>query len=404
MKPLLLLTVFLTFNLTVGFSQTDSTASFVPGDTSLNMDAVYERPFLELDNMPVQLGGYMEANWEHMGTDGLSAGHQFQFRRLTLFISSNISRRLRFLTEIEFEGGTRHLSIEYAALDFEFHPLWNLRGGMILNPIGSFNQNHDGPKWEFTDRPVSSTQLLPATWSNAGFGVFGKYYQGNWMWGYEAYVSGGFDPSIVHNELERTSLPKAKENSARFEESINGEPIFTAKLAARHRKIAELGLSWMGGVYNQHLLKGFVLDVKRRCDVLAIDANTTIAPTKTFITGEWAWVLIDIPDSWSPFFGRKQYGGFVDVVQPLYTGNILGWMNASLNLACRFEYVDFHAGNFDTGQSAGDEIRSIMPGISLRPVPETVLRLNYRFMESVDVIGNPASRTGGFNFGISTYF
>ena len=76
----------------------------------------------------------------------------------------------------------------------------NLRGGIILNPIGAFNQNHDGPKWEFTDRPISSTQMLPATWSNAGFGLFGKTYKNDWMFGYELYLSGGFDNTIIDNE------------------------------------------------------------------------------------------------------------------------------------------------------------------------------------------------------------
>ena len=69
--------------------------------------------------------------------------------------------------EPNFDDGGKKIAVEYAAVDFEINPLLNLRGGMILNPIGSFNQNHDGPKWEFNDRPIPSTQLLPSTWSNA---------------------------------------------------------------------------------------------------------------------------------------------------------------------------------------------------------------------------------------------
>ncbi len=124
------------------------------------MDAVYNRPFIAVGKLPVSLGGYMEANWQHLGTDGISEGHQFQFRRMTLFVSSTIGKRLKFLSEIEFEDGAKEIAIEFAALDIELHPLLNFRGGMILNPIGAFNQNHDGPKWEFIDRPVSATQLF----------------------------------------------------------------------------------------------------------------------------------------------------------------------------------------------------------------------------------------------------
>ncbi|HEX2900756.1 MAG TPA: hypothetical protein VHS96_13625, partial [Bacteroidia bacterium] len=191
--------------------QIDSTLlKRIPSDTSqatLNMDAIYNRPFLTLGKSPVALGGYVEANWQHLGTDGVSDGHQFQFRRMTLFASAAVGRRIKFLSEIEFEEGGKEIAIEFAAVDIELVPLLNLRGGMIINPIGSFNQNHDGPKWEFIDRPISATQMLPATWSNAGFGIYGKYYRRNWMVGYELYASGGLDPTIIENTQNRTFLP-----------------------------------------------------------------------------------------------------------------------------------------------------------------------------------------------------
>ena len=117
----------------------------VPG--SMNMDAVYNRPFMQLGRLPVALGGYMEANYQYLSEDGISEGHQFQMRRVTLFVSSSIARRIKFLSEIEFEDGTKEINIEFASLDFEFSPLLNLRAGIVMNPVGAFNQNHDGPKW-----------------------------------------------------------------------------------------------------------------------------------------------------------------------------------------------------------------------------------------------------------------
>ncbi|HQR00659.1 MAG TPA: hypothetical protein PLA61_07445, partial [Ferruginibacter sp.] len=112
----------------------------IPKDSlnrTMSMDAVYNRPFITVGKLPVSLGGYLEANWQHLATDGVSDGHQFQFRRLTLFVSSTVAKRLKFLSEIEFEEGGKEIAIEFAALDIELHPLLNLRGGIILNPIGS---------------------------------------------------------------------------------------------------------------------------------------------------------------------------------------------------------------------------------------------------------------------------
>ena len=112
-----------------------------PADTlhrSLTMDAIYNRPFLQLGKSPVSIGGYVESDWQYVATSGISAGHQFQFRRFSLFVASTITSHIKFLSEIEYENDPTgdpgdatagQFEIEYAALDIEFHPLLNLRGG-----------------------------------------------------------------------------------------------------------------------------------------------------------------------------------------------------------------------------------------------------------------------------------
>lgn len=379
----------------------------LPNDSAkainLNMDAIYNRPFWNMGKMPVSIGGYAEVNWQHIGTDGVSEGHQFQMRRMTLFVASDITKRIKFLSEIELEEGGKEINIEFAAVDMEIKPLLNLRGGIVMNPIGGFNQNHDGPKWEFTDRPIASTQMLPATFSNAGFGLFGKMYRHQWMLGYEAYVTGGFSKAIIDNEEGKTFLPAAKNNPERFEE---GNLLFTGKIAAGKKNIGELGLSVMSGAYNKKMEDGIPIEDKtRRATVLAIDYNNTLPGINSFITGEWAWVWIDVPASYTQQYGNKQMGGFIDIVQPIIKKKMLGWDDAQLNVALRCEYVDWNAGRFTTdGSRIGDNLWSIMPAISFRPGTQTVIRLNYRYQQQKDLHNNPPSKTGGFSIGLSTYF
>lgn len=375
------------------------------GSLTLNMDAVYNRPLLQPGKLPVSLGGYVEGNYQYRSDNGISEGHQFQFRRLTLFVASTIYKRLKFLTEIEFEDGTKEINIEFASVDFELTPLLNFRGGIIMNPIGAFNQNHDGPKWEFIDRPVAATQMLPATFSNAGFGVYGKKYTGNWVYAYEAYLSNGFDESIIDNGMNKTFLPAVKENKERFEESFNGSMLFTGKVAIRNRKVGEIGLSYMGGVYNKFKDDGIMLDRKRKVDVFAVDFNTTLPKLNTFINGEYAIVKVNLPDSYTEQFGRNQQGGFIDIVQPIYQRAILGFDKSVINAAVRFEYVDWNKGRFkSTGGNIADEIFSISPAISWRPLPQTVFRFNYCHSNQKDLLGNPSVKTGVIQFGFSTYF
>ena len=370
----------------------------------LNMDAVYNRPIIRAGRLPVAFGGYMEANYEYKGENGVSEGHQFQMRRLTLFASSQLANRLKFLTEIEFEDGAKEINIEFASVDLELSPLFNLRAGVVMNPIGAFNQNHDGPKWEFVDRPISATQLLPATFSNAGAGIFGKSYRNDWVFAYEAYLTNGFDETVINNAENKTFLPAVKENPDRFEESFNGSMLFTGKTAVKNIHIGELGLSFMSGVYNKFKDDGLDFEKKRRVNVYAVDFNTTL-PTKTFINAEWAWINVDIPPDYTEQFGRKQQGGFVDIVQTLVKRPWFGFEHSSFLASARFEYVDWNKGNFkSTGENIADDIKSLGAALSWRPTTETVLRFNYRYSWQKDLLGNPASKMAAFQVGIATYF
>lgn len=370
----------------------------------LNMDAVYNRPFLQMNKVPVAIGGYVEANSNYMVTDGKTEGLSFQMRRLTLFVSSSVGKRIKFLSEIEFEDGTKEINIEFAAIDIELHPLLNLRGGIIMNPIGAFNQNHDGPKWEFIDRPISATTIIPSTWSNVGFGIWGKYNKSQWAFAYEAYLTNGFDERIINNKENRTWIPASKLNPDRFEESSNGVPLTTLKTALRHRKIGEIGLSWMGGVYNKFEEDGLVLDQKRRIDMFAIDFNTRVRK-QTYINTEWVWAFVDVPKTFTQQYGDKQRGGFLDIVQPVLKRTIFGFDNAVLNVCVRLEYTDYNVGIFnETGGNIRDDVYAIVPAVSFRPYPQTVIRANYRYHWDTDLLGNPASKTAGFQFGISSYF
>jgi hypothetical protein len=84
---------------------------------------------------------------------------------------------------------------------------------------------------------------------------------------------------------------------------------------------------------------------------------------------------------------------------------MLGFDNAVLNIACRLEYVDWNVGNFkETGSNIGDHLWAIVPAVSFRPSAQTVLRLNYRRHSQTDLLGNPPALTGGFQFGVASYF
>jgi hypothetical protein len=181
--------------------------------------------------------------------------------------------------------------------------------------------------------------------------------------------------------------------------------MFTGKFAIRNRKIGELGISYMTGVYNKWKEDGLILDQKRSASVLAIDFNTSLFKNRLEITGELAKVWVDVPETYSQTFGTEQIGGYIDIIGTVLQKQMFGWENAKLNVGVRLEYADYNQGKFnETGGNIGDHIWAIAPTIAFRPVGTTVLRFNYRYHQETDLLENPPANTGIIQFGFSTYF
>jgi hypothetical protein len=385
-------------------------------DTSkqkLNMDGVYNKPFLTMGKMPVAMGGYMEANTQYSATNGISAnGFAFQFQRVSMFLESSIGKNIKFNSEIEYADGGKDIEVEYAFMDLELNPLLNFRGGIVLNPIGSFNENHDGPRWDFIDRPISSTTIIPSTLSNAGFGFYGKYFLHNWIFAYETYLTNGFDGGIVSNADGQTSLADGNQNPDKFDKNNSGLPMFTGKIAIRQRKIGEFGISYLTDVYNEWKTDdGLIIAPKLSASVFALDYSTSLFNNRFTISAEAAKVWVQLPANTVNTYGSQQEGAFIDIVGTIVKRKMFSWTNAKLDLALRFEYANYNLGVFSqTGGQIYDYIWAIVPGIAFRPLGSTVLRLNYLYSQQSDeaggnfILGNTPVKTGTMEFGISTYF
>ena len=325
-----------------------------------------------------------------------------EMRRFNIFLYSTIIPRVKFLAELEFEHGTEEIALETAQVDFEFNPALVFRAGVILVPIGAYNQNHDSPKWDFVERPLVSTQIIPSTLSDVGFGLNGKLFSNSLMFTYDAYIVNGLSDGIILNEEGRTFLQSGKSEDVLGEDN-NGSPSVTGRVAARYRNLGEIGLSYYRGIYNSYRVEGEQVEEKRNVRIFAIDFNSEILKVK--INGEFAFNSIDVPADIAEIYGEKQWGGYVEILYPLLRRKLFGFENASLNAGVRLERVDYNDGTFSTtGENIFDDVNALAFSLAYRPSENTVLRANYRHHWIRDNLGNPAVKSAGFQFGIATYF
>jgi hypothetical protein len=362
---------------------------------------VYNRPFLASIGRTA-IGGYVEGNTNYFRQDGVSEGFSMELRRFNVFLFSSIGSRIRFISELEFEDGAEEIALETALIDFIVNPSFVVRAGVLLPPIGAFNVNHDAPRWDVVERPLVSTEVIPATLSEVGFGAHGRLFPRGFTVTYDAYLSNGLGDGVILNDAGRTRLASGK-GSGLVAGDNNGRPGLSGRIGFQRRNLGELGLSYYGATYNTFSVDGRDIDARRAVRVAALDFNTEVQSVS--LRGELAFAWIDVPDDLRELFGDRQWGVHVDAVVPVFRPRIRGLTDPVVNAVARVERVDFNRGRFNgTGDPIGDEISAVTLGLSFRPVAGTVFKANYRYERLQDFQGNDPARRAGFQFGLATYF
>ena len=309
---------------------------------------------------------------------------------------------VRFFSELEFEHGTEEIALETAIVDLMLHPLFNFRVGVLLPPLGRFNVLHDSPKYNIIDRPLVSTKIIPSTLMEVGKGFFGnKELSPTTEFGYELYFVNGLTDGILDNEDGATRIASGK-NEEMFEEDNNGTPSITGRLGFESRLTGEVGLSFYKGVYNSFMMEGEVVDEKRFVQITALDFDKQFS--RLTIQGELAKAKIDIPANLEEIFGSEQTGGYVDIGYTYRRGRLFSFDDLQMIATFRFDRVDLNVGKFgSTNTNIGDETTRITVSNSFRPSEDTAFKMVYFYEWHKDLQDN-LIRTGGWQFGVATYF
>jgi hypothetical protein len=126
------------------------------------------------------ISGYMEMHL-NAPVDRADGDPTLDFQRFVLIFSHSFSDRLRFVGELELEHAfvegleeSGEVELEQAYIDVLIRPSFNLRGGMLLVPVGIINERHEPPVFYGVERPFVDTVIIPTTWFDVGAGVHGR--------------------------------------------------------------------------------------------------------------------------------------------------------------------------------------------------------------------------------------
>ncbi|HEV8702679.1 MAG TPA: hypothetical protein VGV60_15500 [Candidatus Polarisedimenticolia bacterium] len=132
----------------------------------------------------VSIGGYGEMlyqNFDPRADDGTQSGETdtADLLRAVFYFGYKFSDHLLFNSEIEFEhavagdGAPGEAAVEFAYLDYRPRRAFGLRGGLLLVPMGFITELHEPPIFLGARRPEVERVILPSTWRENGFGVYG---------------------------------------------------------------------------------------------------------------------------------------------------------------------------------------------------------------------------------------
>lgn len=120
---------------------------------------------------PLSIGGYGEIQYSHNTNGGLN---ETEINRFVPYIGYKFSDNLILNSEIEFEHGGEEVSVEQLYLDFLMDPVFNVRIGHQVVPMGLVNLNHEPVLFNTVKRPDVETYIIPSTWHENGLTVHGK--------------------------------------------------------------------------------------------------------------------------------------------------------------------------------------------------------------------------------------
>jgi hypothetical protein len=154
----------------------------------------------------VSIGGYGELLYEDF--DGGTS--ELDLQRAVLYFGYKFNDRFVFNSEIEYEHAGEEIGVEFAYLDYLWRPQANLRAGLLLLPMGFMNELHEPTTFLGANRPESERRILPSTWSENGFGLFGEAGP----FSYRTYVVAGLDATGFEAEGLREGRQEGKESNA----------------------------------------------------------------------------------------------------------------------------------------------------------------------------------------------
>lgn len=337
------------------------------GEARFGMGPAASKVYQQQEGLSV--GGYGEAIFSSPAGPGPATA---DFLRAITYLGYRFDERWVFNSELEVEHANTdengEVELEFAYLEYMHSPAVNVRGGMMLVPMGWLNEMHEPTTFWSANRTQTERRILPTTWSENGVGLVGS--TGNFS--YKAYVMAGLDASGFSSSGVRGGRQKGSKSVAedlavvgRLDwegtpglivgasayagdsgQDATGLPSVGTTLLDLHAQ-----LEWRGWRARALYARGELDDVSDLNGALGLSGSNSIGKTLEGTYVELGYDLMDL-------FAQES--------------------RASLTAFVRYETIDTQAdvpAGFAADPANDDDIVTI--GLSFQPIDQVVIKLDY---------------------------
>ncbi len=352
------------------------------------------------------IGSYGEAHYNQEIVDGTYQNGTMDLHRVILFLGYKFNKNLQFFTEIEFEH-VSELFVEQAYLNYSINSAFNIKGGVILIPMGYVNEFHEPTLFNGVERPDFSKYILPSTWQEMGLGFHGLLKKVNLK--YQVYMVNGFmgyDGAAKFSGSSGLRGGRQKGAKATFR-----SPSITGKMTFYGLNGLRLGISGYYG--NSESIAYDGLDKTDESTIKTAD-STSVGIAMTAINAEYnlGGLTLKAVASWTSISGTDQYNDFTGAN---LGSKIMGYytevaykikIKKDKNFPRLIPFVRYE--NYDTHYSVREGItkneafnREVLTGgLGFQITPGTILKTDFQWVKTV---ANPKP-TNVFNLGFGYWF
>lgn len=366
---LLLVLLCLFFNVSIKAQSDISTAQ--------KMEQAREQKF--------SFGGYGQLDYNQRVSSSKRYAGVLDPHRVVLFMGYQFSPKIHLVSEFEVEHGNEFY-VEQAYINFRLNSKIQMRGGIMLIPMGITNEYHEPTLFNGVERPSIASVIIPTTWREIGVGIHGRIRDASLS--YQAYLFNGFNGYDTKARLTgKDGLRKGRQKAIN---SYITSPNVSAKVDYYGITNLNIGLA---GYFGKSQSKMFdKMDKSSDSEQSKADSSTVnismigldfkYQPGALELRGEYIHTFVGNTKEYNSFNGQSNdlassmRGWYVEASYDLLFKQYSG--QRRLVPFIRFESYDTHYKVVDIERNRDYAFNEFFAGIGFSPVRGVVLKADYQ--------------------------